>query len=149
MFVFSSFRSVLLAESILFHLVCRQTIDHCIVANAEFLEDIASFAKANGVLSLDNSEITSLSLSTSKPNNNDNNASTTSHTHSHSHSLLKPKITENEMDKLRSTLRQLHRDWSEEGAVERNKCYTPIIEALEAHRKRFHEGKLMKVLVPG
>lgn len=128
----------------------RQTIDHCIVANAEFLEDVALFARSNGVLSLD-PDITSPSSFTSKSNNNNNDGDTasTSNSHSHSHSLLKPKITENEMDKLRSTLRQLHRDWSAEGAVERNKCYTPIIEALEVHRKKSVDEETMKVLVPG
>lgn len=34
------------------------------------------------------------------------------------------------MDKLRSTVRQLVRDWSVEGADERQQCYKPLIDAL-------------------
>lgn len=34
------------------------------------------------------------------------------------------------MDKLRSTLRQLVRDWSIDGAEERQQCYKPLIDAL-------------------
>jgi len=59
----------------------------------------------------------------------------------------KPKVTENEMDKLRSTLRQLHRDWSEEGKEERDKAYSPILQVLEEHQKTLNNP--MKVLVPG
>ena len=33
-----------------------------------------------------------------------------------------------EMDKVQSTLKQLVRDWSSAGAVEREQCYTPIIK---------------------
>lgn len=67
----------------------------------------------------------------------------------------KPKITENEMDKLRSTLRQLHRDWSEEGRIERDKAYRPILDHLEAHSEQLlAEGEItsmdeFNVLVPG
>jgi carnosine N-methyltransferase len=51
------------------------------------------------------------------------------------------------MDKLRSTLRQLHRDWSEEGKEERDKAYIPILEVLEERQKTCSNS--MKVLVPG
>lgn len=107
-----------------------QTLDHCIVANAEFLEDVATFAKENGVLSLDEA---------------DDGGSTPSA--AFLADIPKPKITENEMDKLRSTLRQLHRDWSDEGNEERNKAYLPIIQALEERRDLLK--KPLKVLVPG
>ena len=33
-----------------------------------------------------------------------------------------------DMDKVQSTLKQLVRDWSSAGAVEREQCYTPIIK---------------------
>lgn len=36
-------------------------------------------------------------------------------------------------DKVRSTLRSFVRDWSEEGAPEREACYAPCLEALERH----------------
>ena len=52
-----------------------------------------------------------------------------SHTHSHgghhgSHpsKQKKPKITEFDMDKLRSTLKQLVRDWSEDVSELRRNC---------------------------
>lgn len=105
-----------------------QTIDHCIVANAEFLEDVATFAKDNGVLSPEEGSRNATSTST-LPNR------------------PKPKVTENEMDKLRSTLRQLHRDWSEEGREERDKAYLPILHVLEERQKT--RNSPMKVLVPG
>jgi hypothetical protein len=35
------------------------------------------------------------------------------------------------MDKIRCTLRQFVRDWSDEGAAERKQSYKPITEALE------------------
>lgn len=56
-----------------------------------------------------------------------------SHAHSHGRPpapRLKHKPTEFDMDKLRSTLKQFVRDWSEEGAVEREQCYKPLIDAL-------------------
>jgi len=68
---------------------------------------------------------------------------------------VKPKITENEMDKLRSTLRQLHRDWSKEGEDEREKSYRPIVDSLLRHAKQLIEkGEIaskeeFNVLVPG
>lgn len=61
------------------------------------------------------------------------------------------------MEKLRSTLRQLHRDWSEEGKSERDKAYLPIINALNDYFDDDHVGetekisarKDKKILVPG
>lgn len=61
---------------------------------------------------------------------------------------MKPKITDNEMEKLRSTLRQIHRDWSEEGRTERDKAYLPILEALERHFGTSNRSDV-RVLVPG
>eukprot|EP00741_Cyanophora_paradoxa_P008026 tig00001239_g7765.t1 len=57
---------------------------------------------------------------------------------------------EDQMDKLRSTLRQFVRDWSEDGRAEREACYTPIIEEIV---RRFppdvHPRNAIRVLVPG
>jgi carnosine N-methyltransferase len=67
----------------------------------------------------------------------------------------KPKITENEMDKLRSTIRQLHRDWSKEGENEREKSYRSIVDSLLKYSKQLLEkGEIasmgeFNVLVPG
>ncbi|KAI0705395.1 N2227-domain-containing protein [Earliella scabrosa] len=94
-----------------------------------------------------------------------------SHSHSHDHShdgthahphhasvssdsgknIKKYKPTEGDMEKLRSTLKQLVRDWSVEGKVERDACYEPIKQALLQH---FHdippeERGNFRVLVPG
>ena len=41
-------------------------------------------------------------------------------------------IAEERMGKVRSTLRQFARDWSEEGAAERDQCYGAIIKEIEA-----------------
>ncbi|GAP92720.1 putative methyltransferase family protein [Rosellinia necatrix] len=42
----------------------------------------------------------------------------------------------NDLDKARSTIRQFYRDWSSEGAVEREACYGPVFRALEAEKAR-------------
>lgn len=36
-----------------------------------------------------------------------------------------------DMDKLKSTIKQFVRDWSEAGKAERDSCYTPIIEQIQ------------------
>lgn len=55
--------------------------------------------------------------------------------------------TSSDFDKARSTLRQLYRDWSAEGAQERAKCYDPVIADLLEESE--HQGKKLKILVPG
>ena len=61
------------------------------------------------------------------------------------------KATPNDMDKARSTIRQLYRDWSEEGKVERHPSYSPLISALAEHLPSVPPSKRHKyrVLVPG
>ena len=54
----------------------------------------------------------------------------------------------NDLEKARSTLRQLFRDWSEEGRQEREACYNPIFKALQKEALVKVETKL-QVLVPG
>jgi carnosine N-methyltransferase len=60
-----------------------------------------------------------------------------------------------DIDKARSTLRQFYRDWSAEGAAERQACYGPVMRALEAEetarRSQGSNTRLepLKVLVPG
>jgi carnosine N-methyltransferase len=53
-----------------------------------------------------------------------------------------------DFEKARSTLRQFYRDWSEEGAAEREASYGPVIRALQAERTS-RSGATMQVLVPG
>eukprot|EP00698_Gefionella_okellyi_P024539 TRINITY_DN8694_c0_g1_i1.p1 TRINITY_DN8694_c0_g1~~TRINITY_DN8694_c0_g1_i1.p1 ORF type:complete len:407 (-),score=81.91 TRINITY_DN8694_c0_g1_i1:624-1844(-) len=56
-------------------------------------------------------------------------------------------ITEGDMDKVRSTLKQFVRDWSSEGAAERDACYKPMIAELQKHFPTPSGG--IHVLVPG
>ncbi|OQS07067.1 hypothetical protein THRCLA_00923 [Thraustotheca clavata] len=52
--------------------------------------------------------------------------------------------------KLKSTLHQCVRDWAEEGAEERERCYKPLLDALERALPVTKENKFkQKVLVPG
>ncbi|KAJ7190581.1 N2227-domain-containing protein [Mycena pura] len=85
------------------------------------------------------------------------------HAHSHGHDHAPPDVqgtgaprrrykpTEFDMDKLRSTLKQLVRDWSAEGEDERNACYRPMTEALLRHFAHIPEAdrSSVRVLVPG
>lgn len=43
------------------------------------------------------------------------------------------KPSEYDMDKVKTTLRQFVRDWSEAGAEERARCYTPVINEIKKH----------------
>ena len=54
-----------------------------------------------------------------------------------------------DMDKVQSTLKQLVRDWSSAGSVEREQCYTPIIKALTGLYPDRGARVDKKVLVPG
>jgi len=54
-----------------------------------------------------------------------------------------------DVEKARSTLRQFYRDWSAEGVVERDACYGPVFDALEAERSKSSDGSPLSVLVPG
>ncbi|KAG9236651.1 N2227-like protein-domain-containing protein [Amylocarpus encephaloides] len=56
--------------------------------------------------------------------------------------------TSNDIERARSTMRQLFRDWSEEGKPEREACYRPVFDALAIEKSRHPEAKL-RVLVPG
>lgn len=57
--------------------------------------------------------------------------------------------TSHHLDKARSTIRQLYRDWSAEGAAERHACYGPILEDLNAEFFHLDDKSDAKVLVPG
>lgn len=68
---------------------------------------------------------------------------------------LKVKTTPNDLEKARSCINQFYREWSAEGAVERQQCFDPIIEALEIEfQSKFQSNTVidrghLKVLVPG
>uniref|UniRef100_A0A914XBA0 carnosine N-methyltransferase n=1 Tax=Plectus sambesii TaxID=2011161 RepID=A0A914XBA0_9BILA len=53
------------------------------------------------------------------------------------------------MDKLRSTLRQIVRDWSIDGAVERESCNEPVIAAVLERYPDVNARKDIQILVPG
>ncbi|NXI15866.1 CARME methyltransferase, partial [Irena cyanogastra] len=55
-----------------------------------------------------------------------------------------------DMDKLKSTLKQFVRDWSEEGKSERDSCYQPIIsEIMKNFPKERWDFSKVNILVPG
>lgn len=60
-------------------------------------------------------------------------------------------VSSDDLDKVRSTLKQFYRDWSAEGAIDRDACYKPVMNELE---RRFGslpaaEKGEVSVLVPG
>ncbi|KAK3366066.1 N2227-like protein-domain-containing protein [Lasiosphaeria ovina] len=56
-----------------------------------------------------------------------------------------------DIDKARTTVRQFYRDWTAEGASEREACYGPVIRALVAEKasREPEPENPFKVLVPG
>ncbi|KAI0033301.1 N2227-domain-containing protein [Vararia minispora EC-137] len=73
------------------------------------------------------------------------------HEHEHRSPRGKYKPSEFDMDKLRSTLKQFVRDWSEEGLEEREASYKPLKDALVAHFRDIpaEQRHNFRVLVPG
>ena len=61
------------------------------------------------------------------------------------------QMTLSDLDKARSTIRQLYRDWSEEGAKERSDCYTTVRSALSQFFDKIQPSSRhqVRVLVPG
>ncbi len=53
------------------------------------------------------------------------------------------------IDKARSTIRQLYRDWSAEGLAERQVCYGPVLEDLKQEFAHLPDKSSVIVLVPG
>ncbi len=47
-------------------------------------------------------------------------------------------VSQFDMDKVKSTLKQFVRDWSEEGAAERQACYQPVINQILEYFPRHH-----------
>ncbi|KAK4892255.1 hypothetical protein LTR27_009264 [Elasticomyces elasticus] len=56
-----------------------------------------------------------------------------------------------DVDKARSTIRQLYRDWSAEGGPERHACHSEIIDAVVEYLPNAEEGQHrdFRILVPG
>uniref|UniRef100_A0A0N5AA70 carnosine N-methyltransferase n=1 Tax=Syphacia muris TaxID=451379 RepID=A0A0N5AA70_9BILA len=58
-------------------------------------------------------------------------------------------VSEHYMSKVKSTLKQIVRDWSTEGASERNACYSRVKETLCSHFTDKEKRYEVNVLVPG
>ncbi|KAH7309474.1 N2227-like protein-domain-containing protein [Stachybotrys elegans] len=54
-----------------------------------------------------------------------------------------------DIDKARSTIRQFYRDWSVDGAAEREACYGPVMKVMAEERAKSPNADMLKVLVPG
>lgn len=61
---------------------------------------------------------------------------------------LGPVLPHNQ-EKTHSTLRQLFREWSVEGASEREACFKPVIEALNVEHSCLVQRNHLNVLIPG
>lgn len=57
--------------------------------------------------------------------------------------------TSADLDKARSTIRQLYRDWSAEGASERRASYAPVLGSIAHHFAHLSDRENIKILVPG
>ncbi|GFE53247.1 N2227-like family protein, putative [Babesia ovis] len=60
-----------------------------------------------------------------------------------------PEILSRNMNWVRTTLRQFVRDWSQEGDLEREQTFTPLLESLQRHVPIKKGSKPPKVLCPG
>ncbi len=60
-------------------------------------------------------------------------------------------VSDKDVIKMRSTLKQFVREWSEEGQPERDCCFKPIIEEVRRNFPKpiLPSGERIKVLVPG
>ncbi|CAG8439709.1 12086_t:CDS:10 [Ambispora leptoticha] len=61
------------------------------------------------------------------------------------------QVTDFDMDKLRSTIKQFVRDWAEEGKVERDAAYLPLINEIDEFFKDVpqEQRSSVRILVPG
>ena len=57
--------------------------------------------------------------------------------------------TSSDLDKARSTIRQLYRDWSTEGDAERQACYGPVLRDVELAFGSVPNKSAVRILVPG
>ncbi len=61
-----------------------------------------------------------------------------------------PRTRPDDVDKVQSTIKQFVRDWSREGAAERNMCYKPVLDKLlSLYGGAGVDRSQVKVLVPG
>lgn len=57
--------------------------------------------------------------------------------------------TSSDLDKARSTIRQLYRDWTTEGDAERRACYDPVLRDVELAFGSVPDKSAVRILVPG
>ncbi|KAI8932671.1 hypothetical protein NX059_010165 [Plenodomus lindquistii] len=68
---------------------------------------------------------------------------------------LNVQTSKSDMEKARSCINQFYREWSAEGAIERSKCFEPVIAALEseyttrASHDDFLDRSDLRILAPG
>ncbi|KAK7716835.1 hypothetical protein SLS57_006517 [Botryosphaeria dothidea] len=121
----------LLAEPPFSLLDTFNAVDDAIDANADLAEAIFRAAAPNFGI---NPDITSSRDSDSSPK-----------------PCWRGAATPSDMEKARSTLRQMYRDWSAAGAAERSACYGPVLSALASEHAAVppsHRDEI-RVLVPG
>ena len=54
-----------------------------------------------------------------------------------------------DMSKARTTIKQFYRDWSAEGAAERNACNEPVLQDIDQLYADVQDKGMIKILVPG
>lgn len=57
--------------------------------------------------------------------------------------------TVSDMDKVRTTIRQMYRDWSAESLKERQTCYGPVLQDVQDMFGKHRDKSQVKILVPG
>ncbi|KAH7883121.1 N2227-like protein-domain-containing protein [Phlebopus sp. FC_14] len=139
-----------------------QEVDKAILANADFLDKIVKnpeifghdVSGGDGKYEDQPQLIASHDAPLSRGDAHSHNHTHHGHTHAHtttsqqSRRRGKYNPTDFDMDKLRSTLKQFVRDWSEDGKGERDLCYKPMMQALQEHFEG-RDRRTIRVLVPG
>ncbi|KAN0094426.1 N2227-like domain containing protein [Tylopilus felleus] len=148
-----------------------QEIDTAILANADFLHKIVAnpeifghdvdlvaevheFVEEKEIMKGSERDSRRLSGGDDEPrahthsHDHPNDTKTVDPRRQHGHGHTEYKATDFDMDKLRSTLKQFVRDWSEDGKAERDLCYEPMKKALEEHFEG-RDRRTIRVLVPG
>lgn len=115
-------------------------IMECIETNAKVIELFAKYKDGSEIFSRDENDYEP--INGNRPTTNSN---------CFSNGLKKLLISSNDMDKVRSTLKQFVRDWSSEGALERQLCYQPVIDEIVNlfQSSQIKSRKDFRVLIPG